>query len=525
MHTTIKISSLLRWLASAILGVAVTAVVAPAIAHAAFGPPTNYAAGDGPRSVVVADFNGDSLPDLAVANENSDNVSLLLGTAGGAFTAPTNFAAGDGPRSVAVGDFNGDARPDLAIANDISDNVSILLGNGSGGFGAPTNFAVGRPPSFRRDRRLQRRRHADLAIANQSSDNISILLGIGTGSFGAATNFTVGAAPSRSRSADSTATRADLAVSEPRFGQRLNPVGQRHGSFGGATDSPPATTPFGRHRRLQRRRATPTWRPRMPTRSTSRSCWATAAGAFTGPTHFATGSTPRTVAAGDFDGDSRLDLTNCQRAGWTASRILLGNGSGGFTSPTNFVAGDGPYSIAVGFFNGDSRLDLVTANKDSDNVSILLNTTGYVRPKTASPVRVSLVPAHNECTSPNRVHGPPDFPGNGSDPDGSCNPPSPSSAHLTAGNPNANFTGLVKLRTVVGAPGGVDDSDVAIDVNVTDVRCQAGTSTCGSTNAVGGDDYTGEVQLRIELRITHRFNGSTAAGRSGPGHGRQDATR
>ena len=112
------------------------------------------------------------------------------------------------------------------------------------------------------------------------------------------------------------------------------------------------------------------------------------------------------------------------------------------------------------------------------------------------------------------MHGPPDFPGNGSDPDGSCNPPSPSSAHLTAGNPNANFTGLVKLRTVVGAPGGVDDSDVAIDVNLTDVRCQAGTSTCGSTNAVGGDDYTGEVQLRIELRITDRYNGSTAAGGS-----------
>ena len=41
----------------------------------------------------------------------------------------------------------------------------------------------------------------------------------------------------------------------------------------------------------------------------------------------------------------------------------------------------------------------------------------------ARPTQVSLVPAYNQCTSPNRVHGPPDFPGNGSNPDGSCNPP------------------------------------------------------------------------------------------------------
>ena len=306
---------------------------------------------------------------------------------------------------------------------------------------------------------------ADLAAANHRSDNVSILLGNGSGGFSGPTDIAAGDYPISVAVGDFNGdARSDLATSNANSFNVSILLGDGSGGF-------------------------------------------------TGPTHFATGSTPRTVAVGDFDGDSRLDLTTANEQVDSVS-ILLGNGSGGFTSPTNFVAGDGPYSVAVGYFNGDSRLDLVTANKDSDNVSILLNTTGYVRPKTASPVRVSLVPAHNECTSPNRVHGPPDFPGNGSDPDGSCNPPSPSSAHLTAGNPNANFTGLVKLRTVVGAPGGVDDSDVAIDVNVTDVRCQAGTSTCGSTNAVGGDDYTGEVQLRIELRITDRYNGSTAAGGS-----------
>jgi hypothetical protein len=43
------------------------------------------------------------------------------------------FAAGDGPNSVAVGDFNGDGKQDLAVANS-SDNVNVLLGDGLGGF-------------------------------------------------------------------------------------------------------------------------------------------------------------------------------------------------------------------------------------------------------------------------------------------------------------------------------------------------------------------------------------------------------
>ena len=71
----------------------------------------------GPFSVAVGDFNGDGKQDLAVANQGSDNVSILLGDGTGNFSAPTNFAAGNGPCSVAVGDFNGDGKQDLAVAN------------------------------------------------------------------------------------------------------------------------------------------------------------------------------------------------------------------------------------------------------------------------------------------------------------------------------------------------------------------------------------------------------------------------
>src|SRR5260370_2729248 len=83
----------------------------------------NFAAGDGPSSVGVGDFNGDSRLDLAVANWTAaGTVSVLLGDGDGSFQAARNFAAGSLPLSVAVDDFNGDGLQDLAVANSNSNN-------------------------------------------------------------------------------------------------------------------------------------------------------------------------------------------------------------------------------------------------------------------------------------------------------------------------------------------------------------------------------------------------------------------
>ena len=57
--------------------------------------------------------------------------------------------------------------------------------------------------------------------------------------------------------------------------------------------------------------------------------------------------------------------------------ILLGNGTGSFGTATNFGAGATPVSVAIGDFNGDTFLDLERGNEGSNNVSILLgNDTG-----------------------------------------------------------------------------------------------------------------------------------------------------
>ncbi len=124
---------------------------------------------------------------------------------------------------------------------------------------------------------------------------------------------------------------------------------------------------------------------------------------------------------------------------------------------------------------------------------------GYPRPKGASPVRVALVPAYQQCGTGNRTHGPPlSF--------SSCSPPQRSSSFLTVGTPDTNgqpvnAAGFARVGTIVGNPAtSADEADVSVTVSITDVR-RAGDLT----------DYTGELQAVWPLRITDQFNGPTLA--------------
>ncbi len=54
---------------------------------------------------------------------------MLLGNGDGSFQVAQNFGVGRAPYSVAVGDFNVDGRPDLAVANSDSNTVSVLINN------------------------------------------------------------------------------------------------------------------------------------------------------------------------------------------------------------------------------------------------------------------------------------------------------------------------------------------------------------------------------------------------------------
>jgi glucose/arabinose dehydrogenase len=171
-------------------------------------------------------------------------------------------------------------------------------------------------------------------------------------------------------------------------------------------------------------------------------------------------------------------------------------------TPGDFVTGaSGPVDIVFGP-GGDLYYVAIKSGE------VRRVTPNYARPKAASPSYLPFVPAYQACSSPSRVHAPPlGF--------SSCNPPSPTSGSLTVGTADsngapANYRGFTKL-TVCPA-GGCPGSDVRIELSLQDVRCRPGVATCAGVNAAAGNDYTGQVQLRIPHRITDRDNNAPAGG-------------
>jgi hypothetical protein len=106
----------------------------------------DFMTGIGPQSAIVADFNRDGKPDVAVVNEGANTVSILLGKGDGTFSPKNDFATGSFPVAAVAGDFNHDGNLDLAVANNFDHTVSILLGKGDGTFQSGAVLATQNPP-------------------------------------------------------------------------------------------------------------------------------------------------------------------------------------------------------------------------------------------------------------------------------------------------------------------------------------------------------------------------------------------
>jgi hypothetical protein len=126
----------------------------------------------------------------------------------------------------------------------------------------------------------------------------------------------------------------------------------------------------------------------------------------------------------------------------------------------------------------------------------------HVRPKGATPLRASIVPAYKACTAPNRTHGAPlAFP--------SCNPPVQTSNFLTVGSPDANGAGANSVAFILLKVKTTSPEDVLITSSGSDIRCKAATaaSVCNSANAADGPDYSGGLQGNAIIRISDHYNG------------------
>jgi hypothetical protein len=154
------------------------------------GPVSANANVAGAYMPAVGDFNGDGKLDIAVTGGGygnpTDVVTILLGNGDGTFrlAQKSTFPTGSNPWAIAAADFNGDGKLDLAIANQDDNTVSILLGNGDGTFtpapGLPVT--VGSNPNALAAADLNSDGKLDLVVANSDS-TLTILLGNCDGTF------------------------------------------------------------------------------------------------------------------------------------------------------------------------------------------------------------------------------------------------------------------------------------------------------------------------------------------------------
>jgi hypothetical protein len=138
--------------------------------------------------VVVGDFNGDGIPDLAVVDRDNSAVDILLGNGDGSFaTAATEPPISGIPNYIATGDFNGDGKTDLAVTESAG-TIAILLGNGDGTFAASgsVNSGISEAPIAVADFNLDGKLDLALAAGTGASDSVVVFTGNGNGTFDSA---------------------------------------------------------------------------------------------------------------------------------------------------------------------------------------------------------------------------------------------------------------------------------------------------------------------------------------------------
>ncbi|MHC4220494.1 MAG: FG-GAP repeat domain-containing protein, partial [Planctomycetota bacterium] len=241
-------------------------------------------------------------------------------------------------------DFDGDGFPDHVTATDRSDDESVLPGNGDGTFQDAASFAAGDGPVFVAVADVDGDDFPDLITANLDSNNLSVLLGNGDGTFQAPAFLTAGDGPVSVAVADLDGDNFPDLVTANRDSSNLSVL------LGNGD------------------------------------------GTFQAPAFLTAGDGPVSVAVADLDDDDFPDLATANHDSNDVS-VLLGNGDGTFQAPAFYSTASAPVSITVSRLFGQFQIrvenddpppvlltrripdlspDLVIANRDSNNVAVLL---------------------------------------------------------------------------------------------------------------------------------------------------------
>ena len=164
-------------------------LVYPGLPGGGFGPAMNdgngFTVGTNPVAVIVADLNG--RPDLIVANEGSNDVSILLNEQEGnsfTFVPGPRLKVGAGPVALLYGDFYGNGTPDLLVSDSGSNNLMLLPGRGNGFFndGDPTVIPLSESPGLIFGGPFGVGTGLDIVALNPGTGDVTMISGLSTGS-------------------------------------------------------------------------------------------------------------------------------------------------------------------------------------------------------------------------------------------------------------------------------------------------------------------------------------------------------
>jgi len=368
----------------------------------------NYPVGTNPAAVAVGDFNHDGKRDLAVINygdptaANNGGVSILFGNGDGTFQAAKNVAIGKNCKSIVAGDFNGDGDDDLALVrpgdatvNDDGD-VTIFLGNGDGTFRQGQVLTPGKNPSIFRGAiialDLNGDQRIDLVVANAGDQTFSVLLGNGDGTFQSPVAYNVASSPSSVLAVDLAGNgEKDLAVF--RFGVDLwlgngdgtfrqgpslvgggGPVGVTAGDLNGDKKDDLVVKPF----------VLCLFHPCSPVYPVLH------LGNGDGTFQAAISIGQPVQAAGDFDGDGKLDLVGLVSSnGSVRAQVLPGNGDGSFQPPIAFAINSNESLSQVLDVNADGAPDVVLMGQNSIGLLVNVGTDFSISASALSPGTVN----------------------------------------------------------------------------------------------------------------------------------------